>query len=203
MHTEKFIIDLKGEKTFSIPEEPGCIVQYTLSVLKEYRKECCGKCIYCREGLCQTEEIYQDMALKKSKTEDGETLEKIAECMSKYSSCDLGCAAGAFLKMITSQYKEELEQHLRKKKCPKGQCKAYEIYYVDPGLCTGCGECLDVCPMGCIDGKKKYIAMIDEYDCTRCGLCQKICEEGAIKKTSGTLPKLPEKLTKAGKFKNR
>ena len=43
--------------------------------------------------------------------------------------------------------------------------------------------------------------MIDEFDCDKCGKCIEACEEGAIIKTSGKVPKLPNRLTKVGRFK--
>ena len=54
-------------------------------------------------------------------------------------------------------------------------------------------DCQDVCPVDCIDGKSKYIHMIDEFDCTKCGKCIDICEEGAIIKTEGKVPKIAKK----------
>ncbi|MDY7010120.1 MAG: 4Fe-4S binding protein [Planctomycetota bacterium] len=50
---------------------------------------------------------------------------------------------------------------------------------VDIEKCTGCGSCVDVCPVEAIslnDGK----AVIDEDTCTECGLCVDECPEEAI-----------------------
>jgi len=45
--------------------------------------------------------------------------------------------------------------------------------------CTGCGVCLWVCPIKCIDIKLDrdgfYKAYADESRCTNCGECQKVC----------------------------
>ena len=57
--------------------------------------------------------------------------------------------------------------------------------------------------MDCIDGKSNYIHMIDDFECTKCGKCIAVCEEKAIIQTSGKLPKLPNRLTKVGRFKKR
>ena len=45
--------------------------------------------------------------------------------------------------------------------------------------------------------------MIDEFDCDGCGKCMGVCEVEAIIKTSGKVPKLPNRLTKVGRFKKR
>jgi len=51
---------------------------------------------------------------------------------------------------------------------------------VDSEECTGCGACVDACPVEAIkldDG----IAVVDEDTCTECGLCEDACPVGAIK----------------------
>lgn len=51
---------------------------------------------------------------------------------------------------------------------------------VDREECTGCGACVDACPVEAIkldDG----IAVVDEDTCTECGLCEDACPVGAIR----------------------
>ena len=60
---------------------------------------------------------------------------------------------------------------------------------------------MDACPKDCIEGKAKYIHMIDDFDCDKCGKCIEACEERPIIKTSGKVQKLPNLLTKVGRFK--
>ena len=55
----------------------------------------------------------------------------------------------------------------------------------------------------CIEGKPKFIHMIDEFECDRCGKCVEACEEECIHITTGKVPKLPDRLTKVGKFKKK
>ena len=54
-----------------------------------------------------------------------------------------------------------------------------QTVWVDVTRCTGCGACVEVCPVGAIalvDGK----ARVDEELCTGCGACVDACPEGAI-----------------------
>ena len=46
--------------------------------------------------------------------------------------------------------------------------------------CTGCGECLEQCPMEAIslDPAEKYV--INPDTCTDCGSCADMCPAGAI-----------------------
>ncbi len=51
---------------------------------------------------------------------------------------------------------------------------------VNQERCSGCGKCLDVCPLEAIvirDGKAVITA-----ECNDCGACPRVCPEGAIKR---------------------
>ena len=54
-----------------------------------------------------------------------------------------------------------------------------QTVWIDVTRCTGCGACVEVCPVGAIalvDGK----ARVDEKLCTGCRACMDACPEGAI-----------------------
>lgn len=60
-----------------------------------------------------------------------------------------------------------------------------ETLSYDAALCTGCRECVEVCPhavFAMADGKA-YVA--DRAVCMECGACMKNCAAGAIKVTAG------------------
>lgn len=82
-------------------------------------------------------------------------------------------------------------------------CEKYLTYIIQPNLCTGCGECMDICQEDAIEGKPRYIHMIDEFECSRCGKCVNACEENAIILVGANKPKLPMKLTKVGTWRGR
>lgn len=50
---------------------------------------------------------------------------------------------------------------------------------VDRKKCTGCGACVEVCPVEAIK-MVNDVAVIDENECTECGLCVDECPEDAI-----------------------
>lgn len=183
--------------------ETDCMVQKTVSHLNEYRKASCGKCVFCREGLIQLEYMQKEIASARGKTEYLSLTKEIGKAMCTNTLCTVGQEAAKAALDSCEKYGEEYEAHIKKNKCPAGVCSSFVRIYIDPQACKGCGECMDVCPQGCIEGKAKYIHMIDEFDCTKCGKCIEACDNNAILQTAGKLPKLPDRLTKVGKFRKR
>ncbi|MEW6540453.1 MAG: ferredoxin family protein [Bacillota bacterium] len=60
-------------------------------------------------------------------------------------------------------------------------------FVVFPGLCKGCGLCLEKCPKRCLDWSKRLglygtpaIEPVDGEACNYCGLCALVCPDCAI-----------------------
>lgn len=180
-----------------------CFVHETQEKMLKYNHQSCGKCVFCREGLIQIHGIAKQSAQGKGNLESLPLIEEIGDAMVDGSLCSVGQRSSLFAVSAVKKFEDEFSSHIKKKECSAGVCLSMEIIYIDPIACTGCGDCIDVCPVDCIDGKAGYIHMIDEFDCSKCGKCLDVCEEDAILKTSGKLPKLPNRLTKVGKFKKK
>lgn len=204
---EELEITVRDAKIFDgniqVLTEKNCIVSEAEKTLLRYREQSCGKCVFCREGLIQLHYMQKEITEGRGKTTYLELTQEIGNAMNVSSLCTLGrnCAEAAL--SAVKKFPEEYDQHIKKKQCSAGVCTSFVNIYIDPQICQGCGDCVDVCPQDCIEGKAKYIHMIDEFDCTKCGKCIEECPEGAIQKTNGKMPKLPDRLTKVGKFKKR
>ena len=76
------------------------------------------------------------------------------------------------------QQKEEIEQQISQAKSGKvaGPVKLKAV--VDESLCTGCGVCLDVCPVDAIVLLNDVATVSD--DCTACGACVAECPNNAL-----------------------
>lgn len=181
--------------------DKDCIVDRTDSQLVKYRHASCGKCVFCREGLLQLEYEQKEITEGRGKEEYLDLAKEIGEAMEISTLCSVGKESAKAALDATEKFTDEYTQHIKKNVCPAGVCQAFVHIYVDPAKCKGNGDCIDVCPEGSIEGKPRYISMIDEFDCTKCGKCIAACEEGAIVMTAGKLPKLPNRLTRVGRFK--
>lgn len=181
--------------------EKDCIVAETEKRLTASRKQSCGKCVFCREGLIQLQYMQKETTEGRGKMEYMDLTKEIGEAMCYSTPCTMGQVSAEIALTATELFGKEYEAHIKKKNCPAGVCSSFVNIYIDPKLCDGCGECMDVCPKDCIEGKAKYIHMIDDFDCTKCGKCIEACPADAIVQTTGKVPKLPNRLTKVGKFK--
>lgn len=183
--------------------EKDCVVTETARSLSASRGQSCGKCVFCREGLLQLQYMQNEIADGKGRPEFLDMIQEIGEAMSISTPCTMGQVSAQIALTAVEKYVHEYEAHIKKKECPAGVCFSAETIYINPKTCEGCGECMDVCPEDCIEGKAGYIHMIDDFDCSRCGKCVEVCGAEAVVKTSGKLPKLPDRLTKVGRFKKR
>ncbi len=84
-------------------------------------------------------------------------------------------------------YKGEVEYFdLRKKPIERysmsfGDAKVSESGYFIKNECTGCGNCLTVCPQNCINSSNVPFE-ISQKNCLHCGNCFGICSFNAIEK---------------------
>ena len=51
--------------------------------------------------------------------------------------------------------------------------------FIQPGICTGCGVCVEVCPLDAIK-LENGIAVVMREACRNCKVCVQVCPEGAI-----------------------
>jgi len=51
---------------------------------------------------------------------------------------------------------------------------------IDLEKCTGCGDCVDSCPLNAISLTDEPKAVVDENECTDCGTCVDTCTSEAI-----------------------
>ena len=59
--------------------------------------------------------------------------------------------------------------------------------WVKEEMCTGCGTCVEECPVGAITVGEDA-ARIDDEKCVRCGRCHDVCPEEAVRHDGERIP---------------
>ena len=59
--------------------------------------------------------------------------------------------------------------------------------WVNKEMCTGCGTCVEECPVGAMSLEENS-AVIDVEECIRCGRCHDVCPEEAVRHDSERIP---------------
>lgn len=61
---------------------------------------------------------------------------------------------------------------------------ANEKIVIDASLCDGCGACIKVCAMDCLEMEEGKAILKREEDCLVCLTCEAECRAGAISVSS-------------------
>jgi ferredoxin len=61
--------------------------------------------------------------------------------------------------------------------------------WVDDNKCTGCGICVEECPVGAI-AMENSRAEIKMENCIRCGICHSVCAPEAVRHDSEKIPEI-------------
>lgn len=178
-----------------------CVVDTVQKQLLADRKQSCGKCVFCREGLLQLEAMMKDITIGRGKLDQIDMTKEIGEAMVFSTPCSMGQQSALLPLSAIDVFKGEVEEHIKKKKCAANVCKAFQKVYIDPTGCVGCNTCIQACPENTIDGAEGYIHIVFDNNCTKCGKCIEACPEKVIHLTTGAVPKLPKKMMRVGRFR--
>jgi len=56
---------------------------------------------------------------------------------------------------------------------------------VDADRCTGCGQCLEVCPHEVLAMNERHVKIVNRDACMECGACSRNCPFGAVSVDAG------------------
>lgn len=187
-------IDLVKGVDISFVKGENCVVDWAKSLLLAVRKEICGKCVFCREGTSQLHKIISDISDGKGQPEDMELIQEICTSVAEQSDCELSKSAVKSIAASMSDFSDEWEAHIKRKKCAALICRKLVTYHILGEKCTGCTQCLGKCPESAIEGEEGMIHVIDQDLCTHCGICFDICNNVscAIVKAGPVKPQTPD-----------
>ena len=185
---------IMGSGGLIVMDEDTCMVDVAKYFVDFLRRESCGKCASCREGIKRMHEILANISEGAGKDGDLELLEELSEVVRDASLCALGGTAPNPVLTTMRYFRDEYEAHISEGRCPACVCKTLVSYYIIPDKCEACLICLRNCPAEAISGGKDQIHVIDQSKCTKCGACFDVCPPrfAAVKRISGEpVPAVP------------
>ncbi len=158
-----------------------CMVEIARFFMNFTKKESCGKCTTCREGIPKIQAILERITHGQGTMEDLDMLQELSAAVKSCSLCGLGKTATNPVLSTLKYFKNEYVAHVQDKKCPAGVCRSLCTMWIDPEKCIGCTKCARNCPVGAITGQLRKPHTIDPEKCIKCRECKNGCPKHAIK----------------------
>ncbi len=171
---------MMGSGGMIILDEDTCMVDISKFYLEFTADESCGKCTPCRIGTKRLLQLLTKITEGKGEPEDLVKIEELASHMKQSSLCALGQSAPNPILSTLRYFRQEYVDHIEKKHCDAGVCKALLTYSINPTKCRGCTLCARNCPTHAITGKVREAHVIDKDICIKCGVCMANCKFGAV-----------------------
>ena len=158
-----------------------CMVEIARFFMNFTKKESCGKCATCREGIPKIQAILERITHGSGTIEDIDMLQELSSVVKTCSLCGLGKTATNPVLSTLKYFKDEYIAHIVDKKWPAGACRSLCTMWIDPLKCIGCTKCARNCPVGAITGELRKPHKIDPEKCIKCRECKNGCPKHAIK----------------------
>lgn len=171
---------MMGSGGMIVMDDRTCMVDVARYFTTFLAEESCGKCVPCREGLKQMQQILQDLTSGKGRPGDTDLLESMAESLKDTALCGLGQSAANPILSTLRYFRHEYEEHEKEGFCRSGVCTGMFAAGIDPKRCRSCSACVKVCPAGAISGNPTEPFRVDPEKCVSCGACLDACPFNAI-----------------------
>ena len=115
-----------GSGAIVVCDDTTCMLDMALNAVRFYRNESCGKCVPCRAGTQKMTDLLVRWThgglTEKLYSEDLALIDGLCQAMSLTSICGLGQIVPAPVQSVLKHFREEVDAHVLKGKCPSGIC---------------------------------------------------------------------------------
>jgi NADH-quinone oxidoreductase subunit F len=106
-----------GTGAIMVFDHKTCLVAATLNLMEFFARESCGWCTPCREGLTYIRDLLARIEAGEGQPEFIPMLEEMKVHLFR-SYCAFAPGAAAPLESLLAHFREELQEHIREKRCP-------------------------------------------------------------------------------------
>jgi NADH-quinone oxidoreductase subunit F len=107
-----------GSAAVVVLDETACVVRAAERLVEFFAHESCGQCTPCREGTHWGELVLRRIERGEGTARDLEILDRLARNLSGTALCALADACVGPLLSMTRNFRDELEEHVRRGACP-------------------------------------------------------------------------------------
>ncbi|MDO8531661.1 MAG: NADH-ubiquinone oxidoreductase-F iron-sulfur binding region domain-containing protein [Dehalococcoidia bacterium] len=126
-----------GSGGIIVGSEDACVVDVTRVLTEFNADESCGKCFPCRLGTHHINQIMSRIAEGKGRPQDMQTALGLAPSLAA-SLCAHGQLATNPIRTAYQYFKDEIEAHIKERRCPAGRCAAMRSH--GSGALAGAGN---------------------------------------------------------------
>jgi NADH:ubiquinone oxidoreductase subunit F (NADH-binding) len=171
---------IMGSGGMIVIDEDTCIVDFAKFFLRFTQDESCGKCTPCREGTLRALKILDKITHGQAQLSDLDELEILCKVIKDTSLCGLGMTAPNPVLSTLKYFRDDYLEHIQENRCRAGVCPGLFKLHVIQDACDKCGVCQKNCAYDAIRGNKEEgFVIIDEY-CTGCKNCVSVCPAESI-----------------------
>jgi len=99
-----------------------CMLDMALNAVRFFRNESCGKCVPCRVGSQKLVELLTRVARGGGSPDDLAVVDDLDHTLRLTSICGLGQVVTAPLMSVIRHFREEIDDHIVRRRCPAGVC---------------------------------------------------------------------------------
>src|ERR1700758_864879 len=113
---------IMGSGGMIVMDETSCMVDVAKYFMDFCMTESCGKCVPCRVGTYQMNELLGKITARTAAPEELTMLEELCDLLRNTSLCGLGQSAPNPVMSTLRYFADEYKAHVEEKRCPAGVC---------------------------------------------------------------------------------